>query len=73
MVIDINTFLCRTYIGGIMKTIGTFRVKIHSTSDKKKLKKGNKIYTYGTISIRDPKLNDYVGKEVILKVILEKP
>jgi hypothetical protein len=54
-----------------MKTIGIFKVKIHPTTDKKKLKAGKKAYTYGTISLRDPKLNEYIGKAVILKVQLD--
>jgi hypothetical protein len=54
-----------------MAVVGKFKVKVNSTSDKKKLKGGTKTYTYGTISIRDPKLNKYIGKEVILKIIIE--
>ena len=51
-----------------MAIIGKFTVKVYSTSDKKKLKEGSKTYTYGTISIRDPKLTEYVGKEVTIKI-----
>lgn len=51
------------------RTIAIFETKISATSDKKKLKEGNKTYTYGTISIRDPKLNEYIGKDVIVKVL----
>jgi hypothetical protein len=50
------------------RTIATFETRISATSDKKKLKEGSKTYTYGTISIRDPKLNEYVGKTVKVKV-----
>jgi hypothetical protein len=50
------------------RTIATFETRISATSDKKPLKSGNKIYTYGTISIRDPKLNEYIGKIVKVKV-----
>lgn len=53
-----------------MAVVGKFRVRVNSTSDKKKLKEGSKTYTYGTISIRDPKLNKYIGKEVIVNIIL---
>ena len=53
------------------KTIATFIAKISATSDKKKLKEGSKTYTYGTISIRDSKLNEYIGKEVTIKVLNE--
>ena len=55
-----------------MKTIGTFEVRISATSDKKKLKDGSKIYTYGTISIRDPKLTEYIGRQVRIKVIIDE-
>ncbi len=53
-----------------MKEIGKFKAKIYATSDKKQLKKNckTKVYEYGTISIRDAKLTEYVGKNVILKV-----
>lgn len=54
-------------------TSKTFRTLVHSTSDKKKLKEGKKTYTYGTISIRDPKLNEYIGKEVVVRVISTAP
>lgn len=51
----------------IKKTL-EFKVRVYSTSDKKKLESGNKTYTYGTISIRDPRLNKYIGKEVMVKI-----
>ena len=44
---------------------------MYSTTDKKKLKEGKRTYTYGTISLRDPQLNEYIGKEVTLKVQLD--
>ncbi len=47
-----------------MVSIGKFAVKVHKTSDKKKLKEGYETYSYGSISIRDPRLNDFIGKEV---------
>ena len=50
------------------RTIATFETRISATSDKKKLKEGNRTYTYGTISIRDPKLNEYIGKTVKVKI-----
>ncbi|MGI0059949.1 MAG: hypothetical protein ACREBJ_09295 [Nitrosotalea sp.] len=56
-----------------MKTIATFKVKIHKTSDKKKLKEGSVTYDYGAINIRSPELAKYVGKTVKVKIILEKP
>ena len=56
----------------MMKTIGTFRVKVHSSTDKKKLKEGDiKSYEYGSVSLRNPKLTEYVGKEVFVKVIIK--
>lgn len=53
----------------LMKTLGTFTAKVYETSDKKKLKTGMKTYGYGTVSIRDPKLNEYVGQVVVVKVL----
>lgn len=50
-----------------MKDI-TFEVKIHATSDKKKLKGGTKLYEYGVINIRSPDLKAYVGRIVKVKV-----
>ncbi len=53
-----------------MKKIGEFKAKIYATSDKKRLKKERetKVYEYGTISVRDAKLTEYIGKTVVLKV-----
>lgn len=54
-----------------MRTIASFNVKIHKTTDKKKLKAGLKEYDYGAINIRAPELAKYVGKKVKIKVELE--
>ena len=55
-----------------MKQIGTFRVKVSSTSDKKKLSNGTtKEYTYGSVSLRNPKLTAYIGKEIMIRVFEE--
>ena len=51
-----------------MKTIASFKVKIHKTTDTKKLKEGKKVYNYGAINIRAPQLAKYVGKIVKVKV-----
>lgn len=51
------------------RTLASFRVKIFASSDTKKLKGGKKVYRYGAISIRDPKLNDYVGQDVLVKIL----
>lgn len=50
-----------------MKDI-TFEVKVHATSDKKKLKEGTKVYEYGVINIRSPELKAFVGKVVKVSV-----
>jgi uncharacterized Rmd1/YagE family protein len=55
-----------------MKTIATFKVKIHKTIDKKKLKEDTKIYKYGAINIRSPELVKYIGKIVKVKIEEEK-
>lgn len=48
-----------------------FEVKVHKTTDKKKLAtKETKTYEYGAINIRSPELAQHVGKTVKVKVIL---
>jgi len=55
-----------------MKQIGTFRVKVSSTQDEKKLADGSKrIYKYGSVSLRNPILTGYIGKEVMIRVFEE--
>ena len=55
-----------------MKQIGTFRVKVSSTQDGKKLADGTKKkYRYGSVSLRNPKLTDYIGKEILIRVFVE--
>ena len=55
-----------------MKQIGTFRVKVSSTSDKKKLSNGTtKEYKYGSVSLRNPILNEHIGKEVMIRIFIE--
>lgn len=51
-----------------MKKIAEYEVKIHSTTDKKKIKSGIKEYEYGTINIRDLHLKEYIGKIVKVKI-----
>ncbi|MGI0141706.1 MAG: hypothetical protein ACREBF_03605 [Candidatus Micrarchaeales archaeon] len=56
-----------------MKQIGTFRVKISSTFDRKKLSTGKtKDYKYGSVSIRSPELTEYIGKEVMIRIFEEE-
>jgi hypothetical protein len=45
-----------------------FSAKVYSTSDQKKLKSGDKVYVYGTLSIRDARLTPLVGQTVIVRV-----
>lgn len=55
-----------------MKTIGTFRVKVHSSTDKKKLSTGKtEKYEYGSVSLRNPILTPYINKEVKVVVLTE--
>ncbi len=50
-----------------------FKVKIHKTTDKKKLATNEtKTYEYGAINIRSPELAKYVGKMAKIKVAIEK-
>ncbi len=51
-----------------MAKIAEYKLKIHSTKDKKKLKTGPKEYEYGTVNIRDPELREYIGKTVKVKI-----
>lgn len=56
-----------------MKQIGTFRVKVSSSQDVKKLADGSKkVYKYGSVSLRNPILTAFIGKEVMIRVFLEK-
>ena len=58
-----------------MTKIAEYKVKVHSTKDKKKLRSGLKEYEYGTINIRDPRLREHIGKTVkvtIFKVLKQK-
>ena len=55
-----------------MKQIGTFRVKVSSSFDRKKLSTGKtKDYKYGSISVRSPDLTEFIGKEVMIRVFDE--
>ncbi|MFH1695121.1 MAG: hypothetical protein ABH850_01685 [Candidatus Micrarchaeota archaeon] len=50
-----------------------FEVKIHKTTDKKKLAtKEMKDYEYGTINIRSPELAKHIGKKAKITVKLQK-
>jgi hypothetical protein len=52
-----------------MKLIVTYKAKVYSTADKKKLSDGSsKTYAYGAINLRAPQLKAFVGKKVIVKV-----
>lgn len=56
----------------LMKQIGTFRLKVVSAIDDKKLVDGTiKKYKYGSISVKTPKLADYIGKEIMIRVFEE--
>jgi hypothetical protein len=55
-----------------MKQLGTFRLKVVSAVDDKTLADGTKKkYRYGSISVKTPKLADYVGKEIMIRVFEE--
>ena len=54
-----------------MKQVGTFRVKVSSSFDRKKLKSGvTKDYTYGSISMRSPKLTEFIGKILMIRIFV---
>lgn len=49
-----------------------FNVKIHKTTDKKKLATNEtKDYEYGTINIRSPELAKHIGKKAKINVKIE--
>ncbi|MDE1865698.1 MAG: hypothetical protein KGH94_03640 [Candidatus Micrarchaeota archaeon] len=55
-----------------MKQIGVFRVKISTSTDRKKNAEGKtKSYEYGSLSIRTPDLKEYIGKEVMVRIFIE--
>lgn len=55
-----------------MKQVGTFRVKVSSGTDSKKLSDGTiKKYQYGSITIRTPKLSELIGKVVMIRIFKE--
>ena len=55
-----------------MKQIGTYRVKVSSGTDKKKLSDGTiKEYRYGMITVRTPLLTNFIGKDVMIRVFDE--
>lgn len=55
-----------------MKQIGTFRVRVSTSTDKKKTKEGKiKNYEYGSVSLRSPDLTEYIGKDVMVRVFIE--
>lgn len=55
-----------------MRQIGTFRVRVSSSVDKKTLSDGTKkAYKYGSISLRNPELTEFIGKEVMVRVFVE--
>ena len=55
-----------------MRQIGTFRVKVSSGTDNKKLSDGTvKKYKYGMITIRTPQLTEVIGKNVMIRVFEE--
>lgn len=56
-----------------MRQIGTFRLNVVSAVDNKKLVGGSiKKYRYGSVSVKTPKLADYIGKEVMLRIFDEE-
>ena len=52
-----------------MDIIATYKSRVYSTSDKKKLAKGSKkTYQYGAINIRSPQLKEFIGKDVVITI-----
>lgn len=72
MKIALNILSYMNIEGNFMKQIGTFRLKVVSAIDVKTLADGSKTeYRYGSISVKSPKLADYVGKEIMVRIFDE--
>ena len=55
-----------------MRQIGTYRKKVGSGTDSKKLADGSvKKYTYGMVVVRTPKLSSIIGKKVMIRIFEE--
>jgi hypothetical protein len=55
-----------------MKQIATFRMKVISATTAHTLSKGEKKkYVYGSVAVQSPKLKDYIGKEVMVRIFEE--
>ncbi len=55
-----------------MKQIGTFRLKVMSTTVPKRLSGGIlKKYKYGSIAVHSPKLAGFIGKKVMIRIFEE--
>jgi hypothetical protein len=55
------------------RQIATFRMNVSSAPVKKMLSKGRKKnYRYGSIAVQSPKLEEYIGKEVMIRVFGEQ-
>ncbi len=52
----------------MVETIGTYEIRVSSTTYKKKLKTEIRKYEYGSISIKNPELAGYIGQTVIVKI-----
>jgi len=62
-------FINRFYIEWFMGEKLEYVVKIHKTTDNKKLSTGEKkAYNYGTINIRKPELAKFIGQKVKVKL-----
>jgi hypothetical protein len=65
------TFLIRI-LSVFMKQIGTYRVRVSSGVDTKKLSDGStKKYRYGSITVRTPKLSALIGKIIMIRIFDE--
>ena len=51
------------------KTILELELKVSNKTHKKKTKEGNKEYNYGSLSIDNPALLEYVGKVVKVRIL----
>lgn len=53
-----------------MNKFGEFETTVYLTTETKSLKNGLKDYSYGTITIRDRRLNALVGQSLVIKVFI---
>ena len=55
-----------------MDEILSIETKVHSSKETKPYTKAGREYTYGNISLKSSELIPYIGKQVVVKIFIEK-